>query len=108
MISSKFYSLTFYATPMSKHFTSFEGCPLRGTSSSGVTRFTTPRYPSDLISLQALPFPSASTFRFSASFLRTASEGALHEILSPLCLLLFLVDSQKPHVLAVRGDPLDG
>ncbi|GBM39215.1 hypothetical protein AVEN_223834-1 [Araneus ventricosus] len=34
-----------------------------------------------------------------------ASEGALHETLCPLCLLL--MESEKPHVLAVRGDPLD-
>ncbi|GBM16418.1 hypothetical protein AVEN_94919-1 [Araneus ventricosus] len=82
--------------------------PLRGTSSSGVTGFTTPRYPSDLISLQAFPSPSASTFRFSASFpRRQARELSMRSCRRSICFLL-LMDSQKPHVLAVRSDPLEG
>ncbi|GBN63077.1 hypothetical protein AVEN_116881-1 [Araneus ventricosus] len=97
------------------------GLPLRGTSSLGVTGFTTPRgspslgeygcpnpeVPRDLYSLPVYPplclLLSADPFHPS-----TASEGALHEKLSPLCLLPASHGSQKPHVLAVRGDPLDG
>ncbi|GBN97865.1 hypothetical protein AVEN_94090-1 [Araneus ventricosus] len=57
--------------------------PLRGTSSSGVTGFTTPRYPSVL---PPFVFPSPLVFAFS--FLPSrVGEGALHEKLLPLCLL---------------------
>ncbi|GBM56305.1 hypothetical protein AVEN_125058-1 [Araneus ventricosus] len=78
----------------------------RDTSSSGVTGFTTPRYPSDLFSLQA--FPSASTFRFSASFpRRQVRELFMRSCRRSICFLLLMVN-RKPHMLAVRGDPLDG
>ncbi|GBM16457.1 hypothetical protein AVEN_94944-1 [Araneus ventricosus] len=65
----------------------------QGTSSSGVTGFTTLRYPSDLISLQAFPSPSASTFRFSASFpRRQARELSMRSFRSSVW-FLFLMDS---------------
>ncbi|GBO01130.1 hypothetical protein AVEN_163644-1 [Araneus ventricosus] len=70
-----------------------ESNPLRGTYSSGVTGFTTPRYPSDLISLQAFPSPSATTFRFSASFpRRQARELSMRSCRRSVCFLL-LMDS---------------
>ncbi|GBN38816.1 hypothetical protein AVEN_173374-1 [Araneus ventricosus] len=58
--------------------------PLRGTSSSGVTGFTTPRYPS-----VCYPFDFCLLFEFQlcSSFPRRVGEGALHEKLLPLCLL---------------------
>ncbi|GBN43820.1 hypothetical protein AVEN_220682-1 [Araneus ventricosus] len=58
--------------------------PLRGTSSSGVTAFTTPRYPSVLSN--SIPFPPLEFFAFF--FPSRVGEEALHEKLSPLCLLL--------------------
>ncbi|GBN69628.1 hypothetical protein AVEN_81978-1 [Araneus ventricosus] len=57
--------------------------PLRGTSSLGVTGFTTPRYPSVCSPFEFLPF-----FSFCFFFLPSrVGEGALHEKLLPLCLL---------------------
>ncbi|GBM95166.1 hypothetical protein AVEN_58475-1, partial [Araneus ventricosus] len=58
--------------------------PLRGTSSLGVTGFTTPRYPSVLSPFQFLPFFEFLLFFFLPS---RVGEGALHEKLLPLCLL---------------------
>ncbi|GBN06856.1 hypothetical protein AVEN_94868-1, partial [Araneus ventricosus] len=78
--------------------------PLRGTSSLGVTGFTTPRYPSVFFSFR---FVLPLSFAF---FLPSrVGEGALHEKRLPLCLLRASRGQQiYPHVLAVRGVPLDG
>ncbi|GBL78439.1 hypothetical protein AVEN_42936-1 [Araneus ventricosus] len=57
--------------------------PLRGTSSIDVTGFTTPRYPSVL---SPSVFSSTSVYCFFF-FPSRVGEGALHEKLSPLCLL---------------------
>ncbi|GBM83096.1 hypothetical protein AVEN_73093-1 [Araneus ventricosus] len=61
--------------------------PLRGSSSSGGYGCPNPEVPRDLYSLPVYPplclLLSADPFHPS-----TASEGALHEKLSPLCLLL--------------------
>ncbi|GBN56502.1 hypothetical protein AVEN_119354-1 [Araneus ventricosus] len=57
--------------------------PLRGTSSLGVTGFTTPRYPS-VWSPSVFSSPSVYCFFFFPS---RVGEGALHEKLLPLCLL---------------------
>ncbi|GBN79513.1 hypothetical protein AVEN_205511-1 [Araneus ventricosus] len=58
--------------------------PLRGTSSLDVTGFTTPRYPSVYFSFRfCLPLSFFAIFFFPSR----VGEGALHEKLSPLCLL---------------------
>ncbi|GBM18958.1 hypothetical protein AVEN_1579-1 [Araneus ventricosus] len=56
----------------------------RGISSSGVTGFTSPRYPS-----VCSPFVFSSPLLFAFSFLPSrVGEGALHEKQLPLCLLI--------------------
>ncbi|GBM96909.1 hypothetical protein AVEN_148379-1 [Araneus ventricosus] len=58
--------------------------PLRGTSSSGVTGITAPRYPS-----VCSPFVFSSPLVFAFSFLPSRlGEGALHEKQLPFCLLI--------------------
>ncbi|GBM70497.1 hypothetical protein AVEN_53792-1, partial [Araneus ventricosus] len=57
--------------------------PLRGTSSLGVTGFTTPRYPSVSSPFEFLPFLSFCFFFLPSR----VGEGSLHEKLLPLCLL---------------------
>ncbi|GBM15381.1 hypothetical protein AVEN_270892-1 [Araneus ventricosus] len=89
---------------MLSRFISEPWLPPRGTS-SGVTGFTTPRYPSVFS-----PFVFSSPLVFAFSFLPSrVGDGALHEKLLPLCLLpRFSWTADYPRVLAVRGDPLDG
>ncbi|GBN94135.1 hypothetical protein AVEN_65713-1, partial [Araneus ventricosus] len=79
--------------------------PLRGSPSLGGYGCPNHEVPRVLYSLPV--YPPLCLLLFAAFFHpSTASEGALHEKLLPLCLLL--MDSQNPHVLAMRGDPLDG
>ncbi|GBM83115.1 hypothetical protein AVEN_73111-1 [Araneus ventricosus] len=79
--------------------------PLRGTSSPGVTGFTTPRYPSVLS-----PFEFSLPFSFCLFFpsLEGKRGGSPREAVAALFALCFSWTAKYPHVLAVRGDPLDG
>ncbi|GBM11482.1 hypothetical protein AVEN_101914-1 [Araneus ventricosus] len=92
---------------MIKNINSFQSFTLRGSPSLGEYGRPNPEVPRDLYSLPVFP-PLClllSAYPFHPS---TASEGALHEKLSPLCLLLASHGQPKPHVLAVRSEPLDG
>ncbi|GBN03082.1 hypothetical protein AVEN_208850-1 [Araneus ventricosus] len=84
-----------------------EDCLINWGTSLGVTGFTTPRYPSGLISLQASPLLQLLLFAFLLPSLACRRGLSMRSCRRSVCFFL-LMDSQKPHVLAVRGDPLDG
>ncbi|GBO18338.1 hypothetical protein AVEN_102868-1 [Araneus ventricosus] len=79
-----------------------------GTSSSGVTGITTPRYPS-VGSPFKFPLPSVFCFQLLIfPFLEGRRGSSPREAVATLFVTCFSRTANYSHVLAVRGDPLEG